>query len=62
MTTTADTVPLDVRVRRGVVDELLLLVLAGIPTGALVAGLGSRLAMLILRSDVASTGERDPER
>ena len=49
MTTTADTVPLDVRVRRGVVDELLLLVLAGIPTGALVAGLGSRLAMLILR-------------
>jgi len=49
VTTTADTVPLDVRVRRGVVDELLLLVLAGIPTGALVAGLGSRLAMLILR-------------
>jgi hypothetical protein len=37
------------RVGRGVVDELLLLVLAGIPTGVIVVGAGSRLAMLILR-------------
>lgn len=32
-----------------VLDELLVLVLAGIPTGVLVAGIGSRIAMLILR-------------
>jgi hypothetical protein len=36
-------------VGRNVLDELVLLVLAGIPTGVVVAGIGSRLAMLILR-------------
>ena len=36
-------------VARNVLDELVLLALAGISTGVVVAGLGSRLAMLILR-------------
>ena len=36
-------------VARGALDELVLLALAGISTGVVVAGLGSRLAMLILR-------------
>jgi hypothetical protein len=47
--TIAPQIPVGTRIRRGVVDESILLVLAGIPTGAVVAGLGSRLAMLILR-------------
>ena len=47
--TNTEVTPLVTRIRRGVVDEVMLLVLAGIPTGALVAGLGSRLAMLVLR-------------
>jgi hypothetical protein len=37
------------RVGRGVLDEVFVLVLAGIPTGVVVAGVGSRLAMLVLR-------------
>jgi hypothetical protein len=49
VTAIADDVPAAVRIRRGVVDELMLLVLAGIPTGVIVAGIGSRLAMLLLR-------------
>jgi len=36
-------------VARGALDELVMLALAGISTGVVVAGLGSRLAMLILR-------------
>jgi len=36
-------------VARNVLDELVLLALAGISTGVVVAGVGSRLAMLILR-------------
>ena len=47
-------------VARHVLDELLLLILAGIPVGVVVAGLGSRLAMLVLRitSDAASSESR----
>jgi hypothetical protein len=37
------------RMWRRVADELLLLVLAGIPIGVVVVGIGSRVAMLILR-------------
>lgn len=38
-----------VSIRGEVVDRLWVLIVAGIPTGALVAGVGSRLAMLVLR-------------
>jgi hypothetical protein len=37
------------RIARGVAEELLLLAVAGIPTGAVVVGIGSRLVMLTLR-------------
>ena len=38
-----------VSVRREVVERLRVLIVAGVPTGVLVAGVGSRLAMLLLR-------------
>ena len=38
-----------VSVRRDVSERLWVLIVAGIPTGVLVAGVGSRLAMLVLR-------------
>jgi hypothetical protein len=50
-------------VGRGVLDELFVLVLAGIPTGVVVAGVGSRLAMLVLRltSDSSVIGMRSDD-